>query len=194
MGAGQGATDLVGVFVGTGVGGGLILDGELRRGPAGGAGEIGHVVVHPGGRPCGCGGRGHTEAYAGRASMERRARELDAAGHDTALVELSRAKRMTSGVFNKALDARDPVVIELLDEAVDALGLALAATVTLLDVHLVVVGGGLADRLGPGFVGRVEQAARTNLFLGGSPLRVLPAALGDQGGAIGAALLVEDRA
>ena len=192
LGAGQNSADMLGVFVGTGVGGAVVLDGVLRRGPTGAAGEIGHMIVRPDGRQCTCGGRGHTEAYAGRAAMERRARLLDAKGQDTALVELSRAKRMTSGVFAKALSARDAVAVELLDEAVEALGVAVASTVALLDIHLVVIGGGLADRLGLTFVGRVEQAARSAMFVGGSALQVMPAALGDRGGAIGAALLAND--
>jgi glucokinase len=190
-GAARGANDVLGVFVGTGVGGGLILDGQLRRGPSGVAGEIGHMVVARDGRQCGCGGRGHLEAYAGRAGMERRARELDSEGRDTALVELSSTKRMTSGVFAKALAAGDAVAIELLDEAVEALGTALASASTLLDLSLIVIGGGLADRLGASFVGRIEQAVRRELFAESSPLRVVPAALGDQGGAIGAALLFD---
>ena len=190
MGAGRGASELLGVFVGTGVGGGLILDGRLRRGRTGLAGEIGHVVVKAGGRPCGCGGRGHLEAYAGRAGMERRARELEAKGQDTALVELAKAKRMTSSVWAKALAAGDQVAITLIDEAVGALGRAIAGAVLLLDIELVVIGGGLADRLGPAFVGRIEQAARSELFGGGaSPVRIVPAELGDRAGAIGAALL-----
>src|SRR5439155_25513287 len=78
MGAARGSNDVLGAFVGTGVGGGLILDGRLRGGPFGVAGEIGHMVVARNGRACGCGGRGHLEAYARRAGMERRARELDA--------------------------------------------------------------------------------------------------------------------
>ena len=192
MGAARGSADVLGAFVGTGVGGGLILEGRLRRGPLGVAGEIGHMVVEWNGRLCGCGGRGHLEAYAGRAGMERRARELDAEGRDTVLVELARTKRMTSGVFAKALAGGDGVAIELLDEAVDALGVALASAATLLDLTLIVVGGGLADRLGPAFVGRVEQAVRSELFAQSSPLRVVPAELGDQGGAVGAALLVAE--
>jgi glucokinase len=192
QGAGKGATDMLGVFCGTGVGGGLVLDGEIRRGPNGFAGELGHTIVHRDGRRCGCGGRGHLEAYAGRAAMEKRARELEAQGRDTALVELAPSKRMTSGVFAKALAASDGLAIELLDEAVAALGLAVASTVTLLDLELVVIGGGLADRLGPTFVGRIEQAARSQLFSESSTLRVVPAELGDQGGAIGAALLAAD--
>jgi glucokinase len=192
QGAGRDTTDMLGVFVGTGVGGGIVLDGKIRRGLTGFAGEIGHTIVQRDGRRCGCGGRGHLEAYAGRAAMEKRARELDAKGRDTALVELAPSKRMTSGVFAKALAAGDSVTIELLDEAVAALGVAIASAVTLLDLELVVVGGGLADRLGPAFVGRIEQAARSELFAESSTLRVISAELGDQGGAIGAALLAAD--
>ncbi len=189
-GAGEEVPDGLGVFVGTGVGGGVVFGGEVRRGPTGMAGEIGHMTVQPGGRPCGCGGRGHLESYAGRAGMERRAREVDGEGRDTALVTLARTKRMTSGVWAKALAAGDEVAIELLDEAVDALGVGVAGAVTLLDVPLVVIGGGLADRLGAGFVGRVEQSVRTNLFGGASSaIRVVRSKLGDRAGAIGAALL-----
>ena len=194
VGAGRGAREMLGVFVGTGVGGGLILDGELRRGETGLAGEIGHVVIDRRGRVCGCGGRGHLEAYAGRAALERRARELEAEGRDTALVDLAPAKRMTSGVFAKALATGDAVTIELLDEAVEALGVAISSAVTLLDLPLVVIGGGLADRLGPTFVGRVEQATRSRLFGDASPLRVIPGELGDRGGATGAALMAAETA
>lgn len=193
VGAGRGATDMLGVFVGTGVGGGVVLDGALRRGQSGLAGEIGHVIVDQKGRHCGCGGWGHLEAYAGRASLERRARELEAHGRDTILVDLAPAKRMTSSVFAKALAAGDAVAIELLDEAVEALGVAIASAVTLLDLQLVVVGGGLADRLGPTFVGRIEQATRSRLFGESSPLRVIPGELGDRGGATGAALMAAER-
>jgi glucokinase len=189
LGAGRGARELLGVFVGTGVGGALVLDGALRRGATGLAGEIGHVVVVPKGRTCSCGGRGHLEAYAGRAGMERRARDLEGKGQDTALVELAKAKRMTSSVWAKALAAGDSVAVTLIDEAVGALGRAIAAVILTLDLELVVVGGGLADRLGPAFVGRIEQAARSELFAGGSPVRVVAAELGDRSGAVGAALL-----
>ena len=189
LGAGKGVDDFLGVFVGTGVGGGVVLEGQLRRGPSGAAGEIGHMVVRRGGRLCGCGGRGHLEAYAGRASMERRARELEAKGRDTVLVELAPARRMTSGVFVRALAAGDPVAVDLIDEAVVALGAAVASAVALLDIPLVVIGGGLADRLGPAFVSRIEQAVLADVFPKRPGLRVVPADLGDRGGAIGAALV-----
>ena len=188
-GAGRGVDDLLGVFWGTGVGGGLVLDGVLRRGPTGTAGEIGHTVVVAGGRRCGCGRHGHVEAYAGRACMEAEARRRHAAGEETLLVELAGDGRMKSSVLAKALDGGDAVAVELLDEAVAVLGSGIASAVALLDVDLVVLGGGVADRLGPAIVGRVEQAVRTELFVTTSTLRVVPAALGDLGGAIGAALL-----
>lgn len=193
LGAGKGADDVLGVFAGTGIGAGVVLDGVLRRGPTGAAGEIGHMIVRRGGRLCGCGGRGHLEAYAGRAAMERRARDLERKGRDTMLVDLAPGKRMTSGVFVKALAAGDGVAVELIDDAVGALGVAIASAVSLLDVALVVVGGGLADRLGPSFVARVEEACRADVFPRNPELRIVPAALGDRGGSIGAALMAADR-
>jgi glucokinase len=193
LGAGKGADDLLGVFAGTGIGAGVVLDGELRRGPTGAAGEIGHMIVRRGGRLCGCGGRGHLEAYAGRAAMERRARDLEQKGRDTILVDLAPGRRMTSGVFVKALAAGDGVAIELIDDAVGALGVAIASCVSLLDIALVVVGGGLADRLGPSFVERVEEACRADVFPRNPDLRIVPAALGDRGGSMGAALMAAER-
>ncbi len=194
LGAAQGSADVLGIFVGTGVGGAVVLDGQLRRGPTGVAGELGHTVVRQGARKCGCGGRGHLEAYAGRWGMEKRARRLAADGRDSLLVELGKKNRLTSSSFAKALAADDEVTVELLDEAVAALGTAIASCVALLDMDTVVVGGGLADRLGPGFVGRVDKAAREQLFLKDAPLKVVPATLGDQGGAMGAALVALESA
>jgi glucokinase len=192
LGAGQEADNLLGVFVGTGIGAGVILDGRLRRGPTGAAGEIGHMIVRRGGRVCSCGGRGHLEAYAGRASMERRARDLERKGRDTVLVDLAPGRRMTSGVFVKALSVGDPVAVELIDDAVGSLGVAIASATSLLDVPLVVVGGGLADRLGPAFIARVDQACRADVFPRNPDLRIVPSGLGDRGGAIGAALMAAE--
>lgn len=191
LGAAQGSADVLGVWLGTGVGGGLVLDGRLRRGPVGGAGEIGHTSVVGVTRRCGCGQVGHLEAVAGRAAMELEARHRHHAGEATALVELAGPKRMKSSVFAKALEAGDPMARRLIDDAVAALGAALASAAALVDLQLVVLGGGLADKLGEHFVGRVDQAVRNRLFVPGSPLRVVAAGLGDLAGALGASLLVE---
>lgn len=190
VGAGRGERDFVGIWVGTGVGGGVVLDGALHQGPRGLAGEIGHTVVDlGGGRACGCGRRGHLEAYAGRGSMEREARARHEGGVHTALVELAGDGRMTSGIWAKALDRGDRVATQLFDECVEALGAAVASVTALLDVELVVVGGGLAEKLGAPFAERIADAARRRVFPGIPSLRVVPGALGDAAGAVGAALL-----
>jgi glucokinase len=189
-GAGRGHRSFIGVFWGTGVGGGLVVDGRLLLG-RGSAGEIGHVCAKPGGRKCNCGLRGCVEAYAGRGALEERARR-EARKRKTALFDLQRRRgrdRLTSGVWLRALDAGDEVAHELLEEAVEALAVGIGSAVTLLDVEAVVIGGGLGERLGPRWLERIEKAARAHTFYREPPVYKL-AELGDMGGAIGASLLV----
>ncbi|MFN8221967.1 MAG: ROK family protein [Gaiellales bacterium] len=189
-GAGRGVRSFLGVFWGTGVGGGIVMDGRLLLG-RGSAGEIGHVCARPDGRRCACGLRGCVEAYAGRGALEQRARTR-ARKQKTILFELQKKRgrdRLTSGVWLRALDAGDDVARELLDEAVEALGVGIGAAVTLLDVEAVVVGGGLGERLGPAWLKRIAKAARPHTFFREPPEYRL-AELGDMGGAIGASLLI----
>jgi glucokinase len=188
-GVAKGKRDVLGVFMGTGVGGAVVLNGKLRRGARGLAGEIGHTVFRPGGRRCGCGLDGHVEAYAGRVGMENEARRRHDAGEPTALVRIAGDGRMKSGVFAEALAEGDPVAEELIDEAVEAVGVAIANAVVLLDVDFVVLGGGVAEKLGAELVTRVQEAARARIF-GDTAVRVAAAALGDHAGVVGAAHLV----
>ena len=191
LGAGRGARDLLGVFVGTGVGGGLILDGRLRRGSRGLAGEIGHMVVaHRDGAICACGLPGHLEAYAGRASLERRAREAHAEGRETELVVIAGDERMKSSVWAKALEAGDPVARSLIDEALEALVAGITSVVVTVDLDLVVLGGGLAHRLGEPFREDLESSVNQAMFAS-AQVRVRWAELGDDSGAIGAACLTD---
>jgi glucokinase len=195
-GAGRPFRNFLGVFVGTGVGGGLILDGKLRHG-RGDAGEIGHTTVKVGGRRCGCTRLGCLEAYAGRQSIEQTARLRVEKGQKTKLFEIMERKgrdRVTSSVIADALDQKDRLTIELVDEAVEALGIALANAQNLLDLEAIIVGGGLGDRLGEPFVRRVEQAMVTNLRFPDRPPVVLGTELGDLSGAVGATVLLEERA
>lgn len=192
LGAGRGTADVLGIHVGTGVGGGIILDGKPFEGGAGGAGEFGHIVVAMGGAVCTCGRRGCVEAYAGRRAMELAAERALAAGTPTILFDVMREKnkpRATSGIFKEAYDRGDPLVADLLDGAIEALGAGIASAVNLLDVDVVVLGGGLADKFGEWFRMRVDAAMRPHLFLQPPRVRVVSAELGDEGGAIGAALL-----
>lgn len=192
LGAGRSFGSFLGVFVGTGIGGGVVMDGTLWLG-RGAAGEIGHMVVAMGGRQCPCGRLGCLEAYAGRAAMERTASEWVARGRTTALFDLMEARgrdRLTSGVWARALAQGDAVARELIATAEGALGAGIGSAVNLLDVDAVVVGGGLGIRLGEPFVAAVRTAALEHLL---RPERVPAfrlAELGDLGGAIGGAMLV----
>lgn len=195
LGAGSPYSSLLGVFWGTGVGGGLILDGKPWLG-RGGAGEIGHMVVKRGGARCTCGRRGCMEAYAGRAAMELRARREVEKGKHTVLFSLMQERgrtRLTSAVWAHALEHHDKLATKLIDRAIKALGAGVASAVNLLDVEAVVIGGGLGVRFGEPYVERIAKAMQPHLFNDAHPPDIHVAALGDLGGAIGAALLVDHR-
>lgn len=194
-GAGVGLDNVLVVFSGTGVGAGLILNGEVYEGASGGAGEFGHMVVVLDGATCPCGRRGCIEAYAGRRAMENAAERARVQGTSTILFDVMERKgkaRPTSGVFRDALAEGDELTSELLHQGVRALAAGVASAVNLLDVEAVVVGGGLADKLGDWFQIRLEAAMRPHLFLQPPEVRLLPAKLGDEAGALGAALLARD--
>ena len=191
LGAGRNYRSVLGVWWGTGVGGGLVLNGVPWRGQ-GSAGEIGHMVVKPDGARCGCGRRGCLEAYAGRASMELRARKAVKRGEKTLLFKLMRDKkrtRLSSGVWARALEERDPLATRLIDRAVRMLGVAVASVINLLDVEAVIFGGGLGSRLGMPYVERISDAMSPHLFMTERRPALHVAELGDLSGAIGAALL-----
>jgi glucokinase len=193
LGAGRPYRSVVGVFWGTGVGGGLVLDGRPWAG-RGAAGEIGHMVVKRGGARCPCGRRGCMEAYAGRAGMEAKARREVERGRKTQLFRIMKKRgrdRLTSGIWARALQAGEPLAQELIDRAVLALGAGIASAVNLLDPEAVIIGGGLGIRFGEPYVKRIEEAMRPHVFFEEAP-PVHLASLGDLGGAIGAALLVTD--
>jgi glucokinase len=193
LGAGRLYSSLLGVFWGTGVGGGLILDGEPWTG-RGGAGEIGHMVVELDGARCTCGRRGCMEAYAGRAAMEAHAGKLVEKGRKSDLFKLMKEHertRLTSGIWARALEHGDKLAKQIIDRAVEALGAGIASAVNLLDVEGVIIGGGLGVRLGHPYAKRIAEAMQPHLFADERPPHVHVAALGDLGGAIGAALLID---
>ena len=192
LGAGQEFQSLIGVFWGTGVGGGLVLDGKPWLG-RGAAGEIGHVVVKRGGAKCPCGRRGCLEAYAGRSAMEAEARRRQEEGHGTdlfKLMEKHEKPRLTSGIWERALDHGDHLAEKLIERAVEALGTGIASAVNLLDPEAVIIGGGLGVRFGERLMDPLMEEMRKHLFLDERPPAVRVASLGDLGGAIGASLLV----
>jgi glucokinase len=195
-GSGRPYGSLLGVWWGTGVGGGLILNGQRWIG-RGAAGEIGHTIVRRGGKRCGCGRRGCLEAYAGRAALEARARKAHKRGEKTVLFELMKEHekdRLTSGIWQRALKQRDGLAERLITRAVQMLGAGIASAVNLLDVEAVIIGGGLGSRLGEPYVERISAAMQPHLFVPQRPPTVHLAGLGEMSGAIGAALLAEPAA
>jgi glucokinase len=193
LGAGRPYKSLIGVFWGTGVGGGIVLDGKPWLG-RGGAGEIGHMVVKQGGARCPCGRKGCLEAHAGRAAMEAKARRKHESGRKTDLFKLMKKHgrdRLTSGVWERALNQGDQLAIELIDRAVAALGAGIASAVNLLDIEAIILGGGIGTRLGEPYAERIAKAMHPHLFNDQRPPAMHVASLGDLGGAIGAALLVK---
>lgn len=194
LGAGKEFESLIGVFWGTGVGGGLILAGEPWLG-RGAAGEIGHMVIERGGARCPCGRRGCVEAYAGRSAMEAEAKRRHDDGEKTDLFKLMEKhdkSRLTSGVWERALDHGDKLAAQLIDRAVGALGTGIASAVNLLDVEAVILGGGLGTRFGERLMEPLSKEMHKHLFVDERPPALRVASLGDLGGAIGASLLVKD--
>ncbi|HWV87703.1 MAG TPA: ROK family protein [Capillimicrobium sp.] len=192
LGAGRPYRSLLGVFWGTGVGGGLILDGEEWLG-RGGAGEIGHMVVKEGGAKCPCGRHGCMEAYAGRKAMELTARERHADGEHTRLFKIMEEKgrdRLASSVWAKAIEHEDKLALHLIDRAYRAIATAVASAVNLLDIEAIVLGGGLGVRFGEPAAARLAEEMQPHLFNDERPPAVKVAELGDYGGALGAAMLV----
>ncbi len=192
LGAGQPYDSVLGVFWGTGVGGGIVFNGQPWRG-RGSAGEIGHVVVEIDGRKCGCGRRGCLEAYAGRRSMEAHARHLHDKGEKTDLFKIAKHKdkdHVTSGVIESALKHGDKMAAKLMDEAVRMLAVAMASIGNVLDVDAIVLGGGMGTRFGPVRLEEIKALMRPHEFAQDPPALVV-AGLGDLGGAVGASLLID---
>jgi glucokinase len=195
LGAAREFTSLLGVFWGTGVGGGIVLDGRPWVG-RGAAGEIGHIPVHHHGLKCPCGRHGCMEAYAGRRAMEARARKAHEEGEKTDLFKIMEDKgrdRLTSGIWERAIERGDVLAERLIDEAVDALGIAVASACNVLDPDAVIIGGGLGVRFGEPYAQRIHDAMMPHLFHDDHPPVMRVAELGDLGGALGAALLVDHR-
>jgi glucokinase len=191
LGAGRDHDSLLGVFWGSGVGGGIILDGVVWEG-RGAAGEFGHQVVRRRGALCGCGNRGCVEAYAGRMSMEGWAGRREEQGKQTELFAIARERgkdRLTSSVWARAYHDGDRVAIRALDRAADALGAGIASAVNLLDLPAVVVGGGMGERFWETHGPRIASAMQSHLFQRDAPPALMPSALGDLAGALGATLL-----
>ena len=194
LGAGVGYSSLLGVFWGTGVGGGIIINNQPWLG-RGRAGEIGHTLVRRGGAKGLNGLNGTVEAYAGRKAMEEKARREVKKGRKTKLFKLMKKHEkthLTSAIWQRALDDGDELAEDLLNRAVGALSAGIASAINLLDPEAVVIGGGLGVRFADTLVPEIIAGMDQYLLNKENPPDVKVAALGDEGGVIGASLLVKD--
>jgi len=182
-GAGQGSRHLVFVTISTGIGGGIVIDGKLYSGAGGAAGEVGHVVIDPGGPMCSCGRRGHLEALASGTSMARIAGERIAAGEPSTLSELESITARELGVASAAGDA---LATSVLADAGRLLGLGLGGLLNVLDPEVLVLGGGVIQ-IGPSLLDHLYAAIREQTFeITYSHVRIATAGLGQDAGLVGA--------
>ena len=196
LGAGRGSDELLMVTLGTGIGGGMVTGGRLLMGANGFAGEIGHIVVDVNGPPCPCGKRGCWERFASGSGLARLGREAALAGRAPRVAQLAggdpeavRGEHVTAA----AADG-DPEALAIVEQFAWWLALGLASLANVLDPECIVLGGGLVEAGGlllrpvrDAFAGLVEAVAHR------PPIRIVLAALGEQAGAVGAALLAEEQ-
>jgi len=189
-GAGRGARHMVCLTLGTGVGGGLVLDSQLYLGARGAAAEIGHMTVEPQGPLCNCGNRGCLESLVGASAIAERARMAIERGEGEEMRRLSGGdhEQLTPEIVARAAECGDEAARRVLYDVGVYLGIALASIVNLLDPEIIVIGGGISHAgdliLEPARAAMEERAMR----LEDRHVSVVPAALGDDGGVIGAAL------
>ena len=198
FGAGRGTNDMIAMFVGTGLGGGVILNGRLHTGFRGSAGEVGHMVLQADGLLCGCGERGHAEAYASRTGIENAINAALETGEPSLIPELMKGGKrssLTSAVLERAYDLGDAVTVRAIREAQRYLGLLIASCVNLMDPEAVVIGGGMVERMGDSYIAPARDVAYQH-FLNKNDMdkvRIVAAELGDASGAVGAAVLAHQR-
>ncbi len=192
FGAGKGTKNLLCLTLGTGVGGGLIIDGEIYRGSHLAAGEIGHVPVSVTGPRCGCGGRGCLEAYVGNRYLVRQAARALASGRKSKITKMAGGdwRKITPEILSRAARAGDTLAREIWEAAGTRIGVVLVGMLNVFDPEMIVIGGGIS-RAGRILFSPLNAAvkARTSRFPSGW-FKIVPARLGDDAGVIGAAVLV----
>jgi glucokinase len=197
FGAGQGVKSLVGIFVGTGIGGGIILDGKLYHGVNKTAGEVGHMIVEAKGPRCGCGNFGCLEAVASRTAITR---DLQKAilkkGKKSKLTELNGGNLdlIRSKAIARAVKHGDKPTIKVVQRAAKYLGISVASIVHFLNPEMVVLGGGVVEAMGDSLLDPIRHAAAEYaLPTTMDGVQIVEATLGDNAGVIGASVLARQR-
>jgi glucokinase len=183
---------LVGVFIGTGLGGGIVIDGKLNLGANGTAGEIGHMVIQVGGPKCNCGNRGCFEALASRTAIFRNLHAAIKDGQKTLLTEMlgPDLTDLRSGDLRKAIRKGDKLVEKIVEEAAEYTGVAVANLINILNPQTVVLGGGVIDALGDEMMAIIVETAEDYILNGTNKgVEIIASKAGDDAGIIGGAVL-----
>lgn len=189
-GAGRGVDNLIYITVSTGIGGGIILGGELYFGFCGTAGEIGHMVIEAHGPPCDCGSRGCLETLASGSALAREAMERISQREPTSIMELSKGQPITAQTIYRAARLGDRLAQELIEQAATYLGVGLANLVNIFNPQLIIVGGGLS-RMGRRLLAPAVREMKARAFaLPARKVRVVRARLGADAGVLGAIAFV----
>jgi len=195
FGAGRGARSLLGVFPGTGIGGGLVYEGKLYRGSTGSCMEIGHIHMQPKGHLCGCGRRGCLETVASRLAIASQAAEAAYRGEAPHLLELAGTDiaAIRSGALASSIKAGDRVIEQIVRHAAKDLGIAIGSVINLLAPDTIVLGGGLVEAMPSLYVQEVRASIKKQAMRPYTKsLKVVVAKLGDDAVAMGAAALAAD--
>lgn len=188
-GAGVGYKNVVGLTLGTGVGGGVVIDRKVYHGSENTAGELGHTVVQPKGRKCGCGNHGCLEAYAGARHIVERTQQQIAAGRKTCL----NPKGLTPKQVAIAADAGDELALDIFSETGKYIGIALTSIAHILNPQIAIIGGGIAAA-GENLLFKHirEEFTKRAMDIPGK-MEIVPAKLGNDAGLVGAAMLAYNR-
>lgn len=186
----------IGIFVGTGVGGGLILDSKLYIGH-GAAGEIGHMIVQPGGSICGCSNHGCLEAYASKAGMLSRIHAAQARGRQSMIYDHLKkdGSMISSDAFQECYEQGDALTHELIEESCYYLGLAVASLTNLLHPDVFIFGGGVMEAMGQVMLPEIERIAKIHALPAmAETIRCVLSHLGDDAGIVGGYYLIKETA
>ena len=191
-GAGRGTDNLVVVFVGTGIGGGIVSDGHVLEGGQGLAGELGHTTLMPYGRSCRCRSRGCWEAYAGGWALGERARQAARTDPEAGAALIERAgdvESITGRTVHEAYDEGDPLATRLVDATAEYLGLGLASVVNAVNPERVVLGGGVIEGH-PSYAEEARRIVRAQaLRPAADEVEIVTSELGGRAGTVGAATM-----
>lgn len=197
FGAGRNCADFVSIFVGTGIGGAMYESGRPYRGISNTAGELGHMVIDIGGRLCGCGGRGHLEAYSSRTAILRSVLGALKLGRESSLTEFAPDPNPdnpgTSGIGHReladAVRAGDPLALEMVDEAARYMAAGLVTIINFYNPPRIVLGGGVVGEMDLFFRRSARYAREGSLRVAQKTVEIVRAELGENPGIVGAAML-----